>query len=216
MLTLEIQKREKTDSLAELRSNDSVPAIFYGPQENAASISLNLKAFTEAWAEAGGSAIVALKGVGEDKEALIQDVVLHPVSGKVLHADFYVIERGKKLTVTIPLEYVGEAPAEKVNGIVVKILHEVEIDVRPSDIPQSIEVDLSKLVDLTSTITVGDLNFPESADVSLDSGEAVASVSEQKDEPEEQEEERTIDDVEVEEKGKKEEAEEGASEESEE
>lgn len=204
MLTLEIQKRDTKDSLAKLRDSGAVPAIFYGPIEEATPVVLNEKEFTTVWKNAGGSAIVALKGVGDDKEALIQDVVLHPVSDKILHIDFYVIERGKKLTVTIPLEYIGEAPAEKVNGIVVKILHEIEIDVRPSDIPQSIEVDLTKLEDLSSTITVADLKFPESAEVSLDGGEPVASVSEAKEEPEEIAEERSIEDVEVEEKGKQE------------
>lgn len=206
MITLEIQKRDTGDSLAKLRAEGLTPAVFYGPKEESVAISINQKEFTGVWKEAGSSTIITLNGVGEDKEVLIHEVVVHPVSGDVLHADFYVIERGKKLTVSVPLEYVGEAPAEKVNGIVVKILHEVEIEVKPSDIPQSIEVDLTKLVDLSSTITIGDLKFPESAEVTLDEGEAVASISEARDEPEEAtEEERSIDDVEVEEKGKKEE-----------
>lgn len=215
MLTLEIQKRDAKNSLDKLRKGGLMPAVLYGPQEEAAAVALDEKVFTNVWKEAGGSAIVALKGLGDDpenskadgagKEVLIQDVVLHPVSEQVLHADFYVIERGKKLTVSIPLEFVGESPVEKQGGVVVKILHEIEIEVRPSDIPQNIEVDLTKLEDLSSTITVGDLKFPESAEVSLEPTDAVASVSEVQEEPEEPvEEERSIEDVEVEEKGKKE------------
>ncbi len=204
MLKLQIKERDTKSSLTQLRGEGSVPAVIYGPQEDAAAVSVDVKEFAAVWGETGGSAIVLLEGVGDDKEALIQDVVFHPVSGKVLHVDFYVIERGKKLTVTVPLEYVGEAPAEKQNGVVVKILHEVEMEVLPSKIPQSIEVDLTKLEDISSTITIGDLDFPESADIALDDGEAVASMSEVAEEPEEPEEERSIDDVEVDEKGKKE------------
>ncbi len=204
MLELQIKERNTKTSLAQLRGESSVPAVLYGPQEDAAAVSIGAKEFSGVWGEAGGSAIVLLKGVGDDKEALIQDVAFHPVSGEVLHADFYVIERGKKLTVTVPLEYVGEAGAEKQNGVVVKILHEVEMEILPSKIPASIEVDLTKLKDISSTITIGDLEFPESAEIALDAGEAVASMSEVVEEPEEVEEERSIDDVEVEEKGKKE------------
>jgi len=211
MFTLEIKERNKDTSLAQLRNARAVPAVFYGPQESATSVSVNLKDFTSVWSNAGGSNIITLTGLGEEKEALIHDVDVHPVSGVVLHADFYIIERGKKLTVTVPLEYVGEAPAEKAGAVVVKLLHEVDIDVRPKDIPQSVQVDLSKLVDLSSSITIADLDFPESADISLDDTEIVASVNAVQEEAESTEE-RSIDDIEVEQKGKKEEEEQSDSE----
>jgi len=212
MLELNIKERGSKDSLNAIRATGSVPAVFYGPKEESTSISVDAAEFLSVWKTAGGSAIISLKGIGEDKEALIHDVSVHPVNGSVQHIDFYVIERGKKLNVTVPLEYIGEAPAEKENGIVVKILHEVDMEVKPSDIPAFIEVDLTKLVDLSSTITVGDLQIPESAELALELTEPVASISEAKDEPEPEEEERTIDDVEIEEKGKKEDGEDGEKE----
>ena len=212
MLELNIKERGSKDILTAIRAAGSVPAVFYGPKEESASVSVDAAEFLSIWKTAGGSAIISLKGIGEDKEALIHDVSVHPVNGSVQHIDFYVIERGKKLNVTVPLEYIGEAPAEKENGIVVKILHEVDMEVKPSDIPAFIEVDLTKLVDLSSTITVGDLQIPESAELALELTEPVASISEAKDEPEPEEEERTIDDVEIEEKGKKEDGEDGEKE----
>ncbi len=204
MITLKVQKRDAGGSLAQLRTTGSVPAVFYGPQEESTPISFNQKDFTKIWNEVGSSTIITIKGKDiNEKEALIQEVVVQPVSGEVLHADLYTIERGKKLSVSVPLEFIGEAPAEKVGGIVVKVLHEINMKVRPSDIPQHIEVDLTELLDLSSTITVGDLKLPESAEITLGAGEAVASITEAKEEPQEPEEERDIEDVEVEEKGKK-------------
>jgi len=50
---------------------------------------------------------------GEDKDALIHDVQFHPVTGRLLHADFYVLEKGKKIKISVPLEFEGAAPAEK-------------------------------------------------------------------------------------------------------
>ncbi len=161
-----------------VRAEGGVPSVLYGPQEEAMAISVNAKEFTKIWADAGESTIVVLSGVGEDKEALIKGVQWHPLTDEAMHIDFYVIERGKKLTVSIPLEFVGEAPAEKINGVVTKIQYELEIEVRPSDIPQSIEVDLAKLVDISSVITVADLKLPESAETTLESTDPIASVSE--------------------------------------
>ncbi len=165
-------------SADELRAKRMIPAVFYGPQEDSVAIAVNHKDFLRVWDDAGESTIIVLKGVGDDKEALIKDVQWHPLTDEPIHVDFYVFERGKKLSVTVPIEFVGEAPAEKLGGNVNKTLHELEIEVRPSEIPQHIEVDLSALTDLSSVITVGDLKLPESAVPKNDLTDAVASVSE--------------------------------------
>ncbi len=169
---------ERSGKTPALRAEGKTPAVLYGPQEQATAIAIDTIEFGKVWKKAGESTIIVLKGVGDDKEALIKDVQWHPITDEVVHVDFYVFERGKKLTVSVPLEFVGEAPAEKLNGNINKNIHELEIEVRPSEIPQHIEVDLTKLVDLNSVITVADLPLPESAEPTVDSAEAVASVSE--------------------------------------
>ena len=176
IITVNVSERSGKNSA--VRAESKIPAVLYGPQEEALAISVDAKEFGQVWGEAGESTIVVLKGVGEDKEALIKSVQWHPITDEAIHIDFYVIERGKKLTVSVPLEFVGEAPAEKMNGNVNKIIHELEIEVRPSDIPQSVEVDLTKLVDISSVITVADLVLPESAEPTLELSDPVASVSE--------------------------------------
>ncbi len=176
IVTVNITPREGSPSTA--REAGNVPAVFYGPQEEASSISVNSREFEKVWKDAGESTIVTLKGLGDDKEALIKNVQWHPITDEAIHVDFYVIERGKKLTVSVPLEFTGEAPAEKLGGNVNKVMHELEIEVRPSEIPQHIEVDISALIDLSSTITVADLKLPESATTTLESNDAVASVTE--------------------------------------
>ncbi len=168
---------ERSGKTPALRAEGKTPAVLYGPQEQATAVSVDTIEFGKVWNQAGESTIVVLKGVGDDKEALIKDVQWHPITDEVVHVDFYVFERGKKLTVSVPLEFVGEAPAEKLNGNVNKNIHELEIEVRPSEIPQHIEVDLTKLVDLNSVITVADLPLPESAEPTVDPAEAVASIS---------------------------------------
>ena len=176
-ITITISER-KDAKMNALRAEGNIPAVFYGPQEEATAITLNAKDFEKTWKEAGESTIVVLSGVGEDKEALIKDVQWHPLTDLAIHVDFYAIERGKLLTVSVPLEFVGEAPAEKLGGNVNKVMHELELEVKPSEIPQSIDVDLTALTELSSTITVGDLTLPPSATPTFELTDAVASVSE--------------------------------------
>jgi len=206
MIELNATKRDTNENVEQLRENGQVPGVFYGPKEENTPIKLNAREFTRVWEEAGGSTIVDLKGVGEDKEVLIHQVSWHPIKSIPVHVDFYCIERGKLLTVTVPLNYIGEAPVEKEGGIVVKVMHELEIEVKPRDIPQVIDVDVSVLTELNSSITVADMNLPETITPTLDLTETVAAVTQAQEEKEE-EEERDISDIEI--QGEKPEGEEG-------
>lgn len=196
MTELNVQTRNADDKAEALREEGKIPAVFYGPKEENTPVVLDTREFVRVWEEAGSSTIVDLKGVGEDKEVLIHDVAWHPVSGVPVHVDFYCIERGKKLTVSVPLVFEGEAPAEKLGGIVVKVMHELEVEVLPRNIPQEITVDVSSLTELNSVISVADLGLSEDIEPTADATETIASITEAKDEPEE--EERDISDVEIE------------------
>lgn len=205
MLTLNAETRDAKQSLDTLRSQGFVPAVFYGRQEAPVAISVRADEFTKIWHQVGGSAIVTLKGAFGEKEVLIHDVQVHPVTTVPLHADFYVIEKGKKVSVTVPLEFVGVAPAEKLGGIVVKVMHEIDIEVEAREMPQSVPVDLTKLETLESEILFKDLPLPASVESEIDPEEVVVSVTL----PVEEKEEAPVSvaDVQIEEKGKKDEAE---------
>ena len=121
-----------------------MPAVFYGPKEETTPVTISEKDFVKVWREAGESSVIELSGVGDAKEVLIHEVDVDPVSGTPRHADFYVIEKGKKVTVGIPLTFEGVAPAVKeLGGILVKVMHEIEIEVMPKDLPHDIVVDIS-------------------------------------------------------------------------
>src|SRR5690606_26337192 len=108
--------------------------VFYGPKEEAVAVSFDRARFEKVLREAGESTVVTLTGVGEDKDTLIHDVQLHPVTDQPLHVDFYVLEKGKKVQTHVPLEFTGEAPAVKsLGGTLMKVLHELEIEAMPKD-----------------------------------------------------------------------------------
>lgn len=214
MLTLEVEKRDTKTSPEAVRGEGKVPAVFYGRKEEATSVAVEAGAFMRIFREAGESTIIVLEGLGEAKEALIHEVAVHPVTGAIQHVDFYVIEKGKKLHVEVPLEFVGESSAVKdLGGMVVKVLHELEIEALPKDLPHEIVVDISGLVDFESQITVADLPLPEGVTALLDGEEIIAMVSEPKEEEEEEEEETEIDMDSIEVAGKKKEDEEATDDE---
>jgi len=204
--TLQVRKRDGKKSLKTLREGSEMPAVFYGPKEESTPIAIETDVFKKLWKEAGESTVIELKGDGIDKEVLIHDVDVHPVTGEPRHADFYVIEKGKKVTVKVPLEFIGVAPAVKeLGGILVKVTHEIEIEVLPKDLPQHIDVSIEGLVDFESHILAKDISIPESAELITHEDDVIALVNEAKEE-EEVETEASLDDIEVEHKGKKEEA----------
>ncbi len=185
MLELEVKLRDANESAEILRDQGVVPAIFYGPKENSTPVSIDSLKLERIWREAGETTIVRLKGVGEEKETLFHDVQIHPVTGKLLHADFYCLERGKKIILSVPLKFVNVAPAEKAGHIIVKTLYEVEIEVSPQELPHNLPVDLSLLRDVGDHIMASQIPLPESASLITEPDEIVASVKIFEEEPEE-------------------------------
>src|SRR3989344_5550774 len=163
-MELAVTKRDKATKVKALREEGVLPAVLYGRSEAATPIAVNRKAFEKVYKAAGESSVVTLTGLGGTKSALIQQVDVHPVSGAPLHADFYTIAKGQKVTVSVPLEFDGTAPAVKdLGGILTKVMHEIEIECEPAELPHAIHVDVSVLATLEDQIKVKDLKFPPSA-----------------------------------------------------
>lgn len=184
MLSLSVESRDIKVTSEDLRAKGTVPAVFYGPKEASTPVTINAQKLDRVWKEAGETTIVKLTGVGEDKDTLIHDIQFHPVTGQVLHADFYVIEKGKKVTLNVPIEFIGSAPAEKLGHIVVKALQEVEIEVAPAELPHHLDVDLSSLENVGDHISAKQIKLPPSAELKTDPDEILVSIIEFKEEKE--------------------------------
>ncbi len=207
MLTLAIEKRDFVGKKAQkIRAEGKMPAVLYGKKEQATSISVAHRAFEKIFKEAGFSTVVALEGLGSTKQALIHDVAMDPVKDTPRHADFYIIEKGQKVQVEIPIEFEGVAPAVKeLGGVLVKVIHTVEVEAEPANLPQNIIVDVSKLVDFTSQICIKDLHVPEGVVILGSPDEVVVLASEVVEEVVEETVAPDLSTIEVEKKGKKEE-----------
>jgi large subunit ribosomal protein L25 len=203
MKTLTIEKRDIKGNLDVLRNSGRIPAVFYGGKITSTPISLSEADFVKAWKEAGESTVVVLKGVGDEHESLIHDIDLDPVTGKVRHVDFYILEKGKKVQVKVPIEFDGVAPAVKeLGGMLVKVLHELEIEALPKDLPHEIKVNISALTNFESQIKASDVALPQGVSLVTLPDEIVATAAEAKEEVEEPQAPVDLSAIEVEKKGK--------------
>ena len=185
-MELTAEARDAKKSSKTLRNMGGMPAVVYGRSEEATSIAINRKDFEKLFKAAGESSVVSLKGLGAPKDVLIKAVEFDAVSGLPIHADFYAIQKGQTVTVSVPLEFDGVSEAVKTKGgILTKVMHELEIECEPKDLPHAIHVDISLLVDLDSQIHIKDLKLPTSAKISAEPDEVVALISVAQEEPEE-------------------------------
>src|SRR3989338_14954 len=205
MRTLNAELRDVKVNPKMIRREGRIPAVFYGKGKASTSIAVDAFQFGRAYEDAGESAIISLHTPKGTFDALIHDVALDPVIGNPVHVDFYVVAKDQKLQVDVPIEFIGVAPAEKLGGVVMKVMHELRLEALPAKLPQHITVDLAKLVDMESSITVGDLELPEGVKALVSSGEMIAGVTMAKEEEEAPVGPIDLSAIEVEKKGKKEE-----------
>lgn len=162
MITLSATAREATGKAArrEATASATVPAVVYGPKQEAMHISISLADFERILRNEGESTLIELSGLAKPVQVLIHDIDHDPVTSRPRHADFYAIEKGAKVQVAIPLSFVGESMAVKLGANLVKVLHEIEVEADPTKLPHEIEVDISALASEGDQIHVSDLTAP--------------------------------------------------------
>ena len=176
-LKASLRSGDKTTKV--IRKEGLIPAVFYGHGMENRPLAVEKKAFHKVYKEAGENTVVTLLLEDLKQPSLIYDVQHDPVSGDVIHVDFYGVRMDEKITAAIPLEFTGEAPAVKEKGgIVAKAFTELEVEALPADLPHSILVDLSVLTELGQTLYVKDLIISPKVKIIPDAETAVVSVTE--------------------------------------
>ncbi len=207
MVTLEAQKRDpQAATLSSLRLKGFLPAVVYGAHHESTSIAIDAKAFAKVLrdiGEASESTIVSLSGLGAALPTLIHEIAFDPLTSMPRHIDFYAVTKGEKVQVAIPLSFVGESAAVEAGANLVKVLHEIEVEADPMNLPSSIEVDLSMLKVVDDQIHASDLVLPKGVTLEGEPEEVVALVQAVVEEKEEAPV-ADIGAIEVEKKGKEE------------
>ncbi len=161
-----------------LRAAGKGPAVFYGPKRAATAVAVDAKEFMQTISVLEGSHLIRFRSTaGElaDKVSLVKDVQYHPVTGALVHADFYEVDMNVKLQVKVPLHFTGKAAGIVLGGILQPVRRDVEVECLPADIPEFIHVDVSPL-GIHDAIHVSQLEVPSGVKVLFETDFAVVTV----------------------------------------
>jgi large subunit ribosomal protein L25 len=140
----------------ELRYEGKVPAVLYGGKNqihfSVSASDLKSLVYTPE------VSFVALDVAGVKAQAIIQDVHFHPLTDLPLHVDFLELDEKKPVVMQIPVKLTGTSPGVKIGGKLVQKLRKLRVKALPKDMPQNVEVSISKL-DVGKSVGVGSLKF---------------------------------------------------------
>ena len=193
-----------------LRRQGLLPGVIYGRHIEAFPIQMDAHDAALVLDKLTASTLITIDVDGEKFNVLMRDRQRDVIFDNLLHVDFLVVSLTEKLHATVELKLVGEAPvADNPEVVVTQVLNAIEIEALPQDLPEVIEVDISKLETVDDEITVADLDLGEDIAILTDPNETIVSVGYvAQEEVAEEEEAEELAEPEVVEKGKKEEQEE--------
>jgi large subunit ribosomal protein L25 len=164
-----------------LRRAGQVPGILYGPKRTPAMIAVDMLQVERRLAHLEGSHLIRLVSAepggpdGGERMVLVREMQRHPVTGAVLHADFYEVDLTERLAVSVPLHFIGKAAGVVAGGILQPILREIEVECLPTEIPEFIEVDVSAL-GIHDAVHLADLTLPEGVQATGEATQTLVTV----------------------------------------
>lgn len=166
-----------------LRQDGFIPATVYGPGFTSKSIQVKIKDFLRVYKIAHETGIVFLNLDKQELPTLIKNLQRHPLNDIILHADFRKIDLKEKMETEVPVLIVGESEAiAKKGGVLLTQAENIMIEALPQNIPQAIEIDVSKMTEIGQEIKVSDLSKSELYEIKEDPDKVIVSIVAHKEE----------------------------------
>ena len=160
-----------------LRAVGEVPAVIYGHGREPQSLAIDTYTLERMLEKVSyKTTVIELEVAGAPTaRTLIREIQRHPYKRHILHVDFQELIAGEKVTVRVPLVFVGIAEGVRTGGgILDQVMHEMEITVDPANIPNHIDVDVNEL-GIGHSIHVSDIKVPDGVEV-LDEASSTVCV----------------------------------------
>jgi large subunit ribosomal protein L25 len=163
-----------------LRRQGITPTHLYGNNIKSLALQCDAAELQHLLALAGRTRLISLEVDGKQaRSVFVREIQRDEVSRQLLHVDFYQVRKGEKITVDVPIVFVGEAPAMKEKGrMIAHGITSLSIECLPDSVPPQIEIDLSPLEDLEQAIHVKDIVLGADITVNADPEQLVVKVSE--------------------------------------
>ena len=162
-----------------LRTTGVVPGVLFGKKIGSIPVQVDAKALELLYHQAGRTSVVKVSvDGGQPTSAIIKSLQRNPLTRRALHVDLFAVDLTQEMLADIPLSFAGTSPAVELEGaILFTSLDHLKVRGLPGDLPHEIEVDLSPLVDLESTIHVRDVLVDSKLTVVNDPDDLVAKVT---------------------------------------
>jgi large subunit ribosomal protein L25 len=161
-----------------LAHEGQIPAVLYGAGRESMPIAVNRHDFELLMSHhAAGSTIVELELEGEKKpiNAMIRDMQTGAVKGNIIHVDFLAVKMNVAVHAVVVLHFVNDPAGVKAGGVLTTNFHEVNVEAKPADLPEAIEVDIAGL-EVGDSLHVSDIVAPSGVTVLDDPEEVLVSV----------------------------------------
>ncbi|MFQ5934082.1 MAG: 50S ribosomal protein L25 [Dehalococcoidia bacterium] len=163
-----------------LRRRGLIPANVYGRNKKSIALQVEDKQFYKALTEGGRNAVINVKINGEKKArtAISRGLQRDPSTEELLHVDFFEVDVARRITAEVPIVLVGESPVAKgATAMISQSLGALEVEGLPTELPRSIDVDISGLAEIDEEIRVSDLLVPSNVSVLSDPDQLVVKVA---------------------------------------
>lgn len=171
-LKLEAREAKKPN---QLRATGKIPATVYGKGQESENYQIDAREFSRLPAAAYSHIIDFESGKG-NVSALIRHVQRDHTSKAVLNIELLRVAADRKLTMTVPLKFVGHAPAVALGGVVQENFSEAEIECLPGDIPDAVEVDMTLIKEIEEVIHFSQITAPKGVTILNPAEEVVVRV----------------------------------------
>jgi large subunit ribosomal protein L25 len=177
--TLAAAHRDVTGKkVAGLRRDGRLPAVVYGHDVPSTNLSIDTHEFETLRRQVGPNTLIDLSIDGtKPQPVLVHGVAIHPVARKPLHVDLLAVRMTQELMVDVPLVATGESEAvTRLGGTLIHPTETVRVRALPDHLPQSLEYDISTLIDFDAVVLVSVLTIPDDVTLLTDAGEIIAKV----------------------------------------
>ncbi|MGI5911278.1 MAG: 50S ribosomal protein L25 [Syntrophomonadaceae bacterium] len=162
--------------LNELKHKGFIPGTVYGKGIDNQTIAFDLRQLTRVFQNHGVRGLFSLEIQGSNSiMAVVREMQRHPVSGQLIHVDFWKVNMNEKINTVVSVYITGEEEVIKKGGILQVGTKEIEISCLPQDIPDSITCDVAVL-DIGDKITVGDLTLPPEVELVSDPDSLIVTI----------------------------------------
>ena len=155
---LSVKKREAghRSTLTQLRKGGAIPAVIYGYNLDTTPISISAKEFRKSILKNGQNSVFPMDLDGKKVNVVVSEIQQSSLRDEVNHIDFFAINMSEALEADVPIKLVGDSVGVSEGGILMQPNLELKIKVKPTDMPEVIEVDITKLL-IGESITVANI-----------------------------------------------------------